>query len=321
MENYFKTEIEQAVDDYRGIGDHKFCDTQDAGEYSEDLSRGSIDLCLEQLVDSMSNRNEFDDLNRSDADIHNLPPSSHSMDIEMEALQKSDFNHDKFYSSLNNQEEVSGDQTPVIPSNSRLVDSYGQIITSTPQKKPQKESETEDKTEENDIASVVEENETEYIVEKIIDKKIGDDGKPQYLVKWENYNASNNTWEPRHNLVGCDNAIERFELQKTENLLKNIRKERLGSVSNKQIAIRSNTRRRIATKSLAKTTTKNLDYQVKEIVGLTRVNNERYFLISLAGSKGQSFIRTSIANVVFPRLVIDFYYKHVGWKQEAAPEF
>ena len=55
-----------------------------------------------------------------------------------------------------------------------------------------------------------EENEEEYIVEKILDKRYDLDGKVDYLIKWKGYDNSNNTWEPVENIF-CNDLIEEFE--------------------------------------------------------------------------------------------------------------
>jgi len=68
-------------------------------------------------------------------------------------------------------------------------------------------------------------NENEYIVEKIIDKKI-DNGKPKYLIKWFKYSHCQNTWEPLNHLRSCLNLVEEFEISrknKGEKFLKNKR--------------------------------------------------------------------------------------------------
>ena len=55
-------------------------------------------------------------------------------------------------------------------------------------------------------------NEDEFIVEKILDKRIAKKGKVQYLIKWKNYNNSeDNTWEPAENIDGYKNLIEVYE--------------------------------------------------------------------------------------------------------------
>ena len=60
--------------------------------------------------------------------------------------------------------------------------------------------------------SVVEEV---YSVEKIIKKKIGDEGKVIYYLKWYGYPESENTWEPEENL-NCPELIQKFELSLLE---------------------------------------------------------------------------------------------------------
>lgn len=51
--------------------------------------------------------------------------------------------------------------------------------------------------------------EDEYVVEKILEKKITK-GKVHYFLKWKGYPSSDNTWEPKDNL-DCPELIEAFE--------------------------------------------------------------------------------------------------------------
>jgi len=55
-------------------------------------------------------------------------------------------------------------------------------------------------------------NEDEFIVEKILDKRSVKKRKVEYLIKWKNYNKpEDNTWEPAANITGHKNLIEDYE--------------------------------------------------------------------------------------------------------------
>jgi len=57
-------------------------------------------------------------------------------------------------------------------------------------------------------------DEKEYEVEYISDKRIGRSGKIEYLVKWVGYGSTwqSSTWEPKENLRGtADEEVQRFE--------------------------------------------------------------------------------------------------------------
>jgi len=50
-----------------------------------------------------------------------------------------------------------------------------------------------------------------YIVEKVISKRKAKGGKTEYLIKWQGYKESDNTWEPADNV--SDDLIAEFELE------------------------------------------------------------------------------------------------------------
>jgi len=50
---------------------------------------------------------------------------------------------------------------------------------------------------------------SQFIVEKVLKKRVLDDGTEQYFLKWLHYDSRENTWEPRGNIAPA--LIEEFE--------------------------------------------------------------------------------------------------------------
>jgi hypothetical protein len=60
-----------------------------------------------------------------------------------------------------------------------------------------------------------------YIVEKVVSKRKSKGGKTEYLIKWQGYEESDNTWEPADNV--SDDLITEFELEQNPKKKKNDR--------------------------------------------------------------------------------------------------
>ena len=53
-------------------------------------------------------------------------------------------------------------------------------------------------------------SEEEYVVEKVVDKRIRNHGKIEYLLKWKGWGSEHNTWEPTEHIY-CRHKIKQFE--------------------------------------------------------------------------------------------------------------
>lgn len=145
-------------------------------------------------------------------------------------------------------------------------------------------------------------DDNEFVVEKITQKKFDSRGHSKYLVKWQGFPASDNTWEPEENLADCDKKMEIFEFQSAEKLTEKHASEDEES-------------RQTTTKQSKRRLDQFLkEWEINDVMGLTVIAKEKYFLVSLANSTQKMWIRASLANQIIPGKVIDFYIKSLRWK-------
>ena len=53
-------------------------------------------------------------------------------------------------------------------------------------------------------------DEQEWIVEAIVEQRVGATGEIEYLVEWQGWTEDHNTWEPGANLGGCVELLSAF---------------------------------------------------------------------------------------------------------------
>lgn len=79
------------------------------------------------------------------------------------------------------------------------------------QEKLDKKKRKDNPEEATDVAQEgVEGDDTVYEVEKILRKRIHEDGFTEYRIKWKGYDRNWNSWEPQH-MLNCELLIDEFE--------------------------------------------------------------------------------------------------------------
>ena len=174
-----------------------------------------------------------------------------------------------------------------------------------------------------------EEEEEEYTVEKVMDKRVGRNGKVEYLLKWKGYGDEDNTWEPRENL-DCEDLIEGFEKKRKEKADKKKESDKryylilfaiFSSLKIKLYLISFFRKSGPASESSAKKKKnddekprgfdRNLDPE--RIIGATDSSGELMFLIKWKGSDEADLVPAREANVKCPQTVIKFYEERLTW--------
>merc|ERR1712042_151974 len=153
-----------------------------------------------------------------------------------------------------------------------------------------------------------EEEEEEYSVEKILDKRTKG-GKVEYLIKWEGYPDSENTWEPQDNL-DCPDIISAFEAKrgKKDDPKKRKKEAEAPSAKKKKAADDDDdSRPRGFDRGL----------QPERIIGATDTSGELMFLMKWKDSDEADLVPSRQANIKCPQIVIQFYEERLTWHSSA----
>lgn len=156
---------------------------------------------------------------------------------------------------------------------------------------------------------VEEEEEEEYSVEKVLDKRVGRNGKTEYLLKWKGYGDEDNTWEPRENL-DCEDLIETFEKKRKE---KNEKKKEADKRKSGPASSDSSTSKKKKGDGDEKPRGFDRGLDPERIIGATDSSGELMFLIKWKGSDEADLVPAREANVKCPQTVIKFYEERLTW--------
>jgi len=142
--------------------------------------------------------------------------------------------------------------------------------------------------------------EEDYSVEKVVDKRVGRNGKVEYLLKWKGYGDEDNTWEPKENL-DCKDLIETYEKKRKEKTDKKKEADKRKSGTGGDTA----SKKKKGDDDKPRGFDRTLDPE--RIIGATDSSGELMFLIKWKGSDEADLVPAREANVKCPQTVIKFY--------------
>ncbi|KAK2102323.1 Chromobox protein 1 [Saguinus oedipus] len=131
------------------------------------------------------------------------------------------------------------------------------------------------------VEEVLEEEDEEYVVEKVLDCRMVK-GKVEYLLKWKGLSDEDNTWEPEENL-DCPDLIAEF-----------LHKPKKKEESEKP-------------RGFAR------GLEPERIIGATDSRGELMFLMKWKNSDEADLVPAKEANVKCPQVVISFYEERLTW--------
>ena len=159
------------------------------------------------------------------------------------------------------------------------------------------------------------EQEEEFSVDKVIDKRVGRNGKTEYLLKWKGFGEEDNTWEPKDNL-DCVDLIEEFERVRREKMERTGREGRPKPGDKRKSAPIEN----VAKKKKAPEGDRPRGFDRKldpeKIIGASNSTGDLMFPIKWKGSNDPDLVPAKEANARIPQTVIKYYEDRI-WRAAA----
>ncbi|XP_053675419.1 chromobox protein homolog 3-like [Anopheles nili] len=177
----------------------------------------------------------------------------------------------------------------------------------------------------------------EFVVEEVVDRRERK-GRVEYLLKWKGYDSSSNSWEPRENL-DCPELIKAFEQARTEGKKESgkkrtsKKKKASGDSDDNDGSDDEGRDDNLSVKSSKSKTNDEVSdvkmsdidaaddqngfekgYIPEKILGATEADNELLFLIQWKDKDKAQLVKSKVARVHCPQLVIDFYEERLIWQ-------
>ncbi|KAH8295189.1 hypothetical protein KR018_008405 [Drosophila ironensis] len=140
-------------------------------------------------------------------------------------------------------------------------------------------------------------NEPNFVVERIIDKRITGEGKVEYFIKWRGYPSTDNTWEPEEN-CDCPTLIQRFEESRAKSKKRGEKKPKCEEIQKPRGYERG--------------------LELAEIVGATDVTGEIKYLVRWQYSDEFDLVPSAELTEKDPQMLIAYYQKMAPYSQRIA---
>jgi len=156
--------------------------------------------------------------------------------------------------------------------------------------------------------------EAEYEVEKVLEKRTKKGGKVEYLVKWRGFeDPDENTWEPADNLDGAEDEIKKFESAGAKKEEPKPKDKKRKSMAKDSPAPAAKVPKTGAKKDEEKPRGFARGLTAEKIIGATNEPGELFFLIKWKDSDEADLVAAKEANLKIPQIVIKFYEDRLNW--------